>query len=458
MKLAAGLTLAIISLVSCTQTRAENYFLDNPEQASNQAVADWSGKSCGSAAACESKPCAPPPAAPAFGGCLCSRPKLTGDWCDRRTCLAENGVTVDADVTQFYFGVADGGLEQHSKYGGHGDYVFNFDMDKLCGHEGLFLKLRAEHRFGETINADTGAFIPATISPALPVADSEDVYLTDVLATQFFSENFGVFAGKMDTLDGDQNAYASGRGKDQFSNLAMVINPIALRTIPYSTLATGFVILKEKQPIFTFTVLNATDTTRTSGFDELFAEGAALSAELRLPTNFFCMPGHQLLGATWSSRDFIALGQDSRFVLPDVPINRQSGSWSLFWNCDQSVYVDPCNPKRSWGYFGRAGVADDEANPAASFLSAGVGGTSMLHGREADTFGAGWYWLETSDNIGPILQGLFGPIGNGQGVELFYNAAVTPWFHLTPDLQVLVPARENVDAALVLGLRGKIDF
>ena len=58
------------------------------------------------------------------------------------------------------------------------------------------------------------------------------------------------------------------------------------------------------------------------------------------------------------------------------------------------------------------------------------------------------------------------PIGNDQAVELFYNIAVTPWCHVTPDLQVVLPARddtlppnrESIDTALVLGLRAKIDF
>jgi porin len=82
----------------------------------------------------------------------------------------------------------------------------------------------------------------------------------------------------------------------------------------------------------------------------------------------------------------------------------------------------------------------------------------MISGREADRFGIGWYGAKTSNEIGPILQGVFGPIGDGQGVELFYNYEVTPWFHLTPDLQVVIPARDSVDDALVLGLRGKMDF
>jgi porin len=372
--------------------------------------------------------------------------------------MAEHGITLDADVTQFYFGVTEGGLDRRFDYGGHGDYVMNFDLGKLGVHQGLFLKLRAEHRFGESISDDTGAIIPATILANLPVRDSEDLYLTDVLFTQALSESFAVFAGKLDTFDGDPNAFASARGKDQFSNLAFVANPVFLRIVPYSTLGAGFIILRDKQPIFSFSVLNAVDTTRTSGFDELFEEGVALAAELRVPTNFHCRPGHQLFGAAWNSRDFVTFGQDPRTILPDVPFAEQSGTWALYWNMDQYLYVDPCDPKRGWGYFARAGIGDDDVTPLEFFLSAGIGGNSSIRGREADRFGLGYYYAGTSDEFGPILEAVLGPLGDEQGVELFYNIAVTPWFQLTPDLQVINPFREAVDTAVVLGVRGKLDF
>ena len=193
-------------------------------------------------------------------------------------------------------------------------------------------------------------------------------------------------------------------------------------------------------------------------FDQLFAQGATLNGELRVPTKFFELPGHQLLGGTWSSRDYVALGQDPRIVLPNVPIQRTDGSWSLYWNFDQYLKVYSSDPLRGWGVFGRAGIGDDKANPISWFLSFGVGGNSPLCGRESDTFGVGWYYAGTSSRIGPILETVYGPIGDGQGVELFYNVAVTPWLNVTPDLQVIVPARENVDTAVVAGLRAKVVF
>jgi len=407
---------------------------------------------------CACQQAAPAPAPPQFGGCLCCRPKLTGDWHGCRNCYAQNGITLTADVTQFYFGVVDGGLEQVFDYGGHGDYVMNADLGKLGVQEGLFLKVRAEHRFGQSISDDTGSFIPATILPDLPVRDHVDLYLTDVLFTQALSESFAVFAGKLDTFDGDTNAFAAARGKDQFSNLGFVANPVFLRTIPYSTLGAGFVVLRDMQPLFNFSVLNSTDTARTSGFDELFEKGAALAAELRLPTRFWGLPGHQLFGGAWNSQDFVSLGQDPRIVTGDVPIAEHEGSWGLYWNFDQYLYVDPCDPKRGWGVFGRAGISEDAVVPVFYFLSAGIGGNSTIYGRETDTFGLGYYYAGRSQEIGPILETLLGPIGDGQGVELFYNIAVTPWFRLTPDLQVLVPFRESADTAVIVGLRGKMDF
>lgn len=194
--------------------------------------------------------------------------QLLGDWAGNRAWLAEHGITFDLDVANFYNGVTSGGLDRRFDYAGHGDYVTNFQLGKLGFNEGLFLKIRAEHRFGESINAATGALLPATLLTDLPVADSEELLITNFLFTEALSESFAIFFGKLDTLDGDPNAFAHGRGKTQFSNVGFVGNPIALRTVPYATLGCGFAILGDDgEPLFSYTLLNATDTTDSAGFD-----------------------------------------------------------------------------------------------------------------------------------------------------------------------------------------------
>jgi porin len=413
----------------------------------------------------ETAPCeSAPEALPNFGGPLCERPYLTGDWLGIRSCLAERGIMFTGDVTQYYQGVTSGGTNREFEYGGHADFLFNTDMEKFAGLKGLFLKVRAETQFGQFVNRDTGALLPVNTSGMIPVVDEHEFAVTDVLFTQFLSETFGVFIGKMDTLDGDQNAFASGRGKTQFMNTAFVFNPVAMRTVPYSTLGAGFVILRDKQPIFTFSAIDAKGSPTTIGIDEFSEEGMTLTAELRLPTCCFGMPGHQLFGATWSDRNVAILDQNIRLILPPpfgTPPARANDSWSFYYNFDQYLFVDQCDPTRGWGVFARAGIGDEETNPLHWFASVGLGGNSPISCREHDTWGVGYYHAGASDDIPAVLN-----VGDGNGVELFYNVEVTPWFHLTPDLQVIesgfggIPALglSSPDTAVVLGLRGKIDF
>ena len=370
----------------------------------------------------------------------------------------QSGFVLQNNLTQFYFGNTSGGVERDFRYAGHGDYLANFDFGKLIGKQGAFLKLRAEHRFGETINDAAGVVLPPTIAGDLPVLDSTNLYLTNCLFTQALSESFVLYAGKLDTLDGDMNSFAHGRGIRQFSNGAFVANPIALRTIPYSTLGTGMAFLMEGEPWLIFNVLNATDTTRTVGLDQLFNDGVALASEMRIPTNFFGKPGHQLIAGTWNNREFTSLDQDPRILFPSVPIAKQTGSWSLYWNCDQYLVTDSSNPKRGWGYFGRAGIADQGTNPLGYFLSGGIGGSSPFETRQRDSFGVGYYYAATSNQVAPFINAIFGNFADGQGVEMFYNIATRKRLTITPDLQVLVPSREKFDTALLVGLRANYNF
>ncbi|MGD9647285.1 MAG: hypothetical protein AB7U73_16350, partial [Pirellulales bacterium] len=144
-------------------------------------------------------------------------PQLTGDWLGARSRLADDGLTLQADNTSFLFGNPVGGVRQNLVYGGHGDYILTSDLGKRGLADGFFVKLRAEHRFGETIVNDVGCFISPTLLADLPVFQSEQLYLTNVLFTQKVGDSLALFAGKMDTLDGDPNAIAHGRGKTQFS-------------------------------------------------------------------------------------------------------------------------------------------------------------------------------------------------------------------------------------------------
>jgi len=414
-------------------------------------VIDEASLGCG-ATGCDDVPC------DATNDSCCTRETLLGD-CGLRNGLAESGVTVYFDVTQVYQGVAAGGLQQSWDYGGHSDLLLNFDFGKMGGPKGLFLKVRGEGNFGDAIGSEAGTFLPPAIVAQSPVAEERNYAVTNFLITQALSESFAVFLGKNDTLDGDANVFASGRGTTQFLNSAMVFNPVAVRTVPYSTYMAGFAILAEGEPILNVSVLDPVDRA-LEGPDELFSQGATIASELRVPTRFFNLPGHQLVGGSWSSRDVVSLEQDPRvlfplFGLPGTPVGRGDDSWSVYWNMDQHLVVDPEDETRGWGFFARYGAADQATNPLAHFASAGLGGSSVLPTRKADSWGVGYFYAWVSDSFVTNLAG----VDDAQGVEAYYCAMVTPYFDITPDVQVLdgsLPADD--DWALVLGMRANLRF
>ncbi len=383
---------------------------------------------------------------------------LTGDWLGVRTSFANCGVTTEADTVHFYQGVAHGGRREAFNYAGHGDYILKFDFDKMMGLQGWSLMTRAEHRWGESVALDSGALLSPSLHSLTPSPETEDVIVTNFLFTKVVNENVTTFFGKLDTLDGDRNLFASGRGKTQFMNTSLLLPVSGLPTVPLATLGAGSVFFVDGLPLGQVIVLNATDTVESSGFDELFDEGAVILASLNLPLPIAGKSGVHTLSYGWSSRDFVSLGQDPRILLPRVPIQRTEDSWLVWWSGTQFLYEDPNDPFKGWGLFGRAGAADPEVNPVEFFYNAGIGGQSPLPGREQDLFGIGWFYNRFSDRLGPIANTVLDLGRDSTGVEAYYNYAATNCLRISPDVQVIEPGSNRANTALIVGLRGQMIY
>ena len=377
-------------------------------------------------------------------------------WDEIRRSLEDGGIKFEGGISQFYQGVSSGGLQQKFRDGGHGDYEAGFDFGRMCGLDGFTIELGAEHRFAETVNLATGSVIPVAVAPSSPSPTTNDLALTKVRFAYKVYDNVEVFLGKIDALEETTNAFADGNGTERFFATPFNFYAISVRTIPFSTLAAGFNVIRDEERMFTLAVLNTKDTATTVGISDLFANGAAIFSELRLPLTIRGRRGHQAIGGSWSSATFTSLAQEGRILFPDIPIAKKEGSWSLFWSGDQYLWQDPCDDKRGWGLFGEAGISDGNPNPIQWSLTFGVGGNSPLLGREVDRFGIGWYYVGISVEFG--LCQLTDPIGDGQGIELFYDIAMSERFRLAFDLQFVDPTLARADTAVVPGMRGRIDF
>jgi porin len=412
---------------------------------------------------------------PDFASDIWTRAKLTGDWGGLRTTLAQHGVQLDLDNVHTFQNVTSGGIDTTGRYLGNAEIVLKLDSHKMGLWPGGFLLVRGEAPFGTGVNSATGALLPVNTRPILSSPARDEMVLSHVVLTQFLHEKFAVALGKLDTSGGDANEFAHGRGDEKFMNLAFSLNPVALRTVPYSTLGMGFVVLPTKDLIMSFSALDTEGVTTRTGFDTLFKDGTTLASEARLTVRPFGLMGHQLISFLWSNKDFSSLSQDPRTLIGNVLLGttfkKESGSWAFMYNFDQYFYQDKKDPTQGVGIFGRFGISDGKANPVAQFYSFGFGGKGLIPNRDRDRFGIGYYYLKVSgelrDTFPPLPLKRAG-LDREQGIELFYNIAATPWLHVTPDLQfidagrnkapILTAGGKSIGTAVVAGLRIKIDF
>ena len=272
---------------------------------------------------------------------------------------------------------------------------------------------------------------------------------------QFLSRNFGLLVGKMNTLTGDANAFAHDYNT-QFLNASMVVNPVTFRTVPYSGVGTGALYLNEVMT-YTFTVIDTEGSATKSGSGTVFHNGTTVASELRFKTCIAGLPGHQLFGGTWSNKNFTSLNQDGRLILRNVllpnrgiPLKTFKNSWCFYYNMDHYLYLKEGTTDQGLGVFARYGVSDGKANPIKYFASFGIGGKGLIPGRCQDTFGVGYYHAWFSNQLPDIVYNRY-LHGNEQGMELYYNVALTPWMRLTPDLQIIEPGLKSVDSPVVVG-------
>ena len=397
-----------------------------------------------------------------YSGSLWDRSTLTGDWLGERNELANKGVTFDLTLTQIWQKVTEGGRDKNGEYSARYNATMNMDFQKAGLWPGAFLMVEVEGRYTDnSANRNTGALIPVNTSAVYPEPGEGGEQLTVPAAvfTQFLSESFGVFGGKLDTvMTSDKNEFAHGKGDTQFMNMAFNLNPALAIVAPQYTWGGGVVLLPTENPnewVVSFAAMKTLGEASTSGIDDIDNGPTTLGAETRLTTDFFDMTGHQLVGYAHSDKNFTSLDQDIRGILIEgLPVGTNDDSWAAYYNFDQYFYEPQKGSGRGAGLFGRFGTTDGEANPVHYFASAGIGGKGICPDRPLDRFGIGYYYLWMANQDVPQILGF----GDTQGVEAFYNIALTKWVYLTPDIQVIDPSQRNVDTAVVIGARLQMVF
>ena len=83
------------------------------------------------------------------------------------------------------------------EYGGSAEINFKLDFQKLGLWPGAFINGRATSQFGKFANENTGAITAVNIDGMFPLPDYDGVAVPQLVFTQFLSESFSIFFGKI---------------------------------------------------------------------------------------------------------------------------------------------------------------------------------------------------------------------------------------------------------------------
>jgi porin len=410
---------------------------------------------------------------PVFGlpgtvvGDFTDRTQLSGDWGGVRTKLARRGYFFDLYSTSAYQDVASGGLKTGSAFIQNTQLSINVDTGRAGLWSGGLFHVTFESRTG---SSPQKTFTAGSVAPQYNGLTVPGPFFTnDVLPTEYFlvqslRPKFSVILGKINVLNICDRTLFGNSYKDTFANLNFIKNPMALNFYNTTALAAVGVWTPTKSVVIAGGVLDPNSKANnlaTDAFDKVNIYATSIFS-YKLGN----LPGQSWVQFNWTNKPKIDLAKPFGRLSPEavpqavgvlvgspstegLPINFKSNSWVTIGNFSQylSVKEDPeavaqklnsGQTLRGIGVFGRVGYAPAETNPITRDVSIALLAHGLSDRRKNDSFGVGFYHNGISrplkDNVANLTGGT-SRVKNEQGVEVFYDFAITPAIKLISSYQ-----------------------
>ncbi len=382
-----------------------------------------------------------------------SRTQLTGDWGGARSWLKDRGLSLDLDYTSFYQSQFSGAGRHDSDHSGRVDLVFNVDTEKLGLWKGGGVRTHTHYRYGRLNTHPGGVLWPVNVGQTLPLDAPDAITVTSHYLTQKIGKRATLMLGKINAVDLlAPHFFYGGWGTRRFMNIALVAPPTGL--VP-PVIMGGLVSLKTDRLNWILMAYDPHDRTRDYWPDGLFKDGVIFNVSATHATKLAGRTTTYKLGGIVSTQE----GMDLRDTLlpPDLQVPLERGAFNVNGEFSHRLYESKDRPGSGWGIAVRAGFSDGNPNPIAAYVSGGIGGTGPFPSRRSDSFGVGYFYYNFSDELKSGLHPYL-EFGDEQGGEFFYDFAVTPWFHVAADLQIIGPAVPSAETVVVGALRGNLRF
>jgi len=396
------------------------------------------------------------------------RTQLIGDPNCKRSDLTHRGVFIDLYSTSAYERVTSGGLKIGNSYFQNTQLSTSLDTGRAGLWPGGLFHFTVQSRYGSSPeNSFTaGSFAPEYAGLELPgPLFWQDTLPSEYFLMQAFSKKFNVILGKINGFFIADQTLFGDRFREYFANFNFNQNPIygqffntttisaigLWTTTPWLTIAAG---VHDPHTEPNTLAANAFENGDVNLYQEAIFTYTAGGRPAQIAPSF-----------NWSNAPKIDLespfGQLSPAQIPqavevllssestaDLPINFRKRSFFAISNFSQylSVKEDPSQiaeklrtgqPLRGVGVFGRLGYAGPAAaNTVNRDASVALLARGLLDTRQYDSFGIGFYYNGISGKFKNSIRQLTGTtVKNENGIETFYDFAITPAINVTASYQ-----------------------
>jgi porin len=375
----------------------------------------------------------------------------TGDWGGVRSWFDEHGLTIAGSYTLDWSSVWDGGIRRGASTRSLLDLNATFNLEKMVGLTGgqVFIDFYStDGRGGSDDAGDTHG-----ISNIQTWNNLDQV--AEVWYEQWLFERFlRIKVGKVDA----NSEFASIECRGSYLNSAVGISTPVFTLPTYPDPATS---------VNAFIYPTSWLYVGVGVYDGATADGIATGRNG--PATFFSDRRSDSwfsvaeIGATWDSVASMGHGRvcvggwyhSADFERFDATIDEGTGG--VYVVAEQQLLrageKDEAAERGLYAFF-RYAWADEDVSAAGQHFGGGLMLKGTFPGRDDDEAGIFVSTLLLSDASGAAFE------GDETAVELYYRFNLTPFIHLTPDVQWIGnPSGDpNVDDAVVGALRFEVDF
>ncbi|MGB9432223.1 MAG: carbohydrate porin [Candidatus Acidiferrum sp.] len=373
--------------------------------------------------------------------------------------LRQHGINLTVSYTEFGQGLVVGDSNNSWRLGGKMLGKATLDGAKLHLWKGFSINMTGELNNGANVNGMGGTILVENTALAFPqdAGTGGDFSLN---FTQKFGDRISLSVGKFDMINApSRTPILGGGGLDTFWNIAFAAPPSGVLP-PYVT--GGTLSISTRPATITLMLYDPTNAQQKAGLKGWGTQGITGRISARFPAKIWSLPGYHTLTFASSSQTGLDLEDIPQLLLPPESgnvLSAKSGYYFGSYAVQQYLHQDKSREGTGWGMFAQLSISDSNPNPLGGSALVGLGGTGLLEGRPLDRAGIGYFHYYFSDALKRGLENTVNfKLGDEQGMEAFYNFAVTRWFRIAADFQVLQPGNRNFTNELYAGISGQLRF